>query len=128
MCVWLHSDEPTKGGTRAIIERVLVKEVAGGVRRDMVLQRARVELLVAIGDGDCKKIAPPAFTDKAAQTFETRVAPAQMQVEAHRRGVVIDRGRVHLQRANVLAPGLRANVSDFRARSGNEVVHPASKA
>ena len=65
---------------------------------------------------------------KPAQTFEARIFSAEMQIETHGRRVVIDRGRVHLQCAHVFAPGLRADVSDFCARTGDEIVHAASEA
>ena len=90
MRVWLHPDEPAKGGARAIIERVLVKQVAGGVRGDVVLQRARVELLVAIGDGDGKKIAPPAFADQAALAWQLASAQRQMRELS----ILTDRDRI----------------------------------
>src|SRR5207237_801019 len=57
-----------------------------------------------------------------------RIFSAEMQIQTHSRSVVIDRGRVHLQRAHVLAPGLRAHVGDLSPRAGDEVVDPAGKA
>ena len=81
---------------RAIVERVFVKKIARGVRRDVVLQRASIEFLLVLGDGDRKQIASAAVADEPAQAFEARILPAQMQIQAHRGGIVIDRGRVHL--------------------------------
>src|SRR3981081_2834862 len=51
-----------------------------------------------------------------------------MQIKTHGRSVVIDRGRVHLQRTHVLAPGLRANVSDLCAGADDEIVHATGEA
>ena len=128
MRVRLDPDEAAECAAGAIVERVFVKKIAGRVRRDVVLQGAGVEFLVAIGNGDSEEIAAPAFADETAETFEPRIFSAEMQIETHGRGIVIDRGRVHLQRAHVFAPGLRANVSDFRARAGDEIVHSAGEA
>ena len=111
----------------AIVERVLVKEIAGGVRRNVILQSASIEFLVGHRDRDRQKIAASAFANEAAQTFEARIPCAEMQIETHGRRVVIDRRRVHLQRAHVFAPGLRANVCDLRARASDEIVHAAGK-
>jgi len=47
-----HADETAESGARAIVERIFVKEIARGVRRDMVLQRARVEFLLLFGHRD----------------------------------------------------------------------------
>src|ERR1700730_1085160 len=128
MGVRLDPDKTAECATGAVVERVFVKEIAGGVRRDVVLQGAGIEFLFAVRDSDGEKIAARAFTDKPAQTFESRISGAEMQVETHGRCVVIDRGRVHLQRAHVFAPSLRANVSDLCARAGNEIVDATSEA
>ena len=127
MRVRFDPDESAEGGPGAIVERIFVKQIARRVRRDVVLQCAGVEFLVAFGDRDSEQIAAPAFADEPAQTFEARILCAEMQIETHRRGVVIDRGRVHLQCAHVFAPVLRADVSDLRARAGNEIVHAAGE-
>ena len=72
--------------------------------REVVLQGAGIEFLIAISDGDSEKIAAPAFAHEPAETLEPRILRSQMQIKTHGGGVVIDRGRVHLQRAHVFAP------------------------
>ena len=74
MRVRLDPDEAAEGAAGPIVERVLVKQIAGGVRRDVVLQGAGVEFLFAISDGDGEEIAARAFADQPAQTFEARIA------------------------------------------------------
>ena len=96
MSMRLDSDEAAESGARAIVERIFVKKIAGGVRRDVILQRASVEFLLVFCDCDSEQIASAAFADEPAQTFETRIFCSQMQIQAHRRRIVIDRRRVHL--------------------------------
>ena len=48
MGVRLDPDQSAEGGAGAIVERVFVKQIAGRVRRDVILQGARVEFLFAI--------------------------------------------------------------------------------
>ena len=70
----------------------------------MVLQCAGVEFLLVFRDGDSEQIAAAAFADETAQTFEARIFRAQMQIQAHGGGIVIDRRRVHLQRDRRFLP------------------------
>ena len=127
MCVRFDSDEAAERAASTVVERVLIKEIAGRVWREVVLQRAGIEFLVAISDGDGKEIAAPAFADETAETFESRVPRSEMQIETHGRRVVIDRGRIHLQSAHVFAPGLRANVRDFRPGPAMRSFTPQAK-
>ena len=73
MRVRLNPDEAAEGAAGAILERVFVKEIAGSVGRDVVLQRARVEFLFVSRDRDSEEIAARAVPDKPAQTFEPRL-------------------------------------------------------
>src|SRR5207253_4906315 len=43
-------DQATEDTTGASIKRILVKEIAGGVGRDMILESTSVEFLVLISD------------------------------------------------------------------------------
>ena len=95
--------------------------------RDVILQRARVEFLSSARDGDCEQIAASAFAGEPAETFEAGIFSAEVQIETHGRSIVIDDCRVHLQRDDVASPVLRADVSHFRARTGDQVVHPAGE-
>src|ERR1041385_495059 len=113
MRVRIDPDQAAKGGPGAIIQRVFVKQIAGRAGRDVVLQRPGVKLLLVLRDRDGEQIAASAFANQAAQTFETRIARTEMQIQAHGRAVMIDRGRVHLQRAYILAPVLGTDVSDL---------------
>ena len=70
-------DEPTEGAARAIIERILIEQIAGSVRRNVILQRSRIEFLFARRDRDGEEIAACAFADETAQTFEARILSAQ---------------------------------------------------
>ena len=128
MGVRFYPDESAESGASAIVEGIFVKEIARGMRRDMVLQCASIEFLLVLRHSDSKQIAAPAFADEAAQTFEARIFPAEMQIQAHRRGIMIDRRRVHLQRDDVFSPILRAHVSHLRARAGDEIVYAAGEA
>src|SRR5438046_260154 len=47
----LYSDQSTENRAGAIVEGVFVQEIARGVRRDVVLQRARIEFLLVLVDG-----------------------------------------------------------------------------
>src|SRR5262245_56566471 len=125
MGVRLYSDQSPENGASAIIECIFVKEIARGVRRDMVLQRAGIEFLLLFRDGDSKQIATATFADEAAETFETRIARAKVQVQAHRRSIMIDRCGVHLQRDNIGRPILCADIRHLRAGAGDEIVYAA---
>src|SRR5205814_9190393 len=57
----LYSDQSTENRAGAVVERVFVKEIACGMRRDMVLQCARIEFLLVFGDRDSKQIAAAGF-------------------------------------------------------------------
>ena len=127
MGVRLDADKAAESGAGAIVERVFVKKIAGGMRRDVILQRARIEFLSSARDGDCEEIAASAFADETAETFEARISSAKVQIEAHGRRVVIYDCRVHLQRDDVASPILRAHISHFRARAGDQVVHTAGE-
>ena len=52
MGVRFDPNQSAKGGAGAIVERVFVKQIAGSVGRDMVLQGAGIEFLFAMSDGD----------------------------------------------------------------------------
>src|SRR5438093_1595769 len=92
MGVRLYPDQSAERATGAIVERIFVKEIAGGVRRDVVLQGARIEFLFVRCDCDCEQIAATAFAHKAAQTFEPRRPGTEIQIQTHRGCVRIDRG------------------------------------
>jgi hypothetical protein len=83
MRVRLDPDKAAERAPGAIVERVFVKEIAGSVRREVVLQRARIKFLFAGCYRDGQQIAASAFADEAAQTFEPRIASSEMQIEAH---------------------------------------------
>src|SRR5439155_24584923 len=124
MSVRLDPDKTAKDSAGASVERVFVKEIASGMRRYMILQRADIKLLSAVCDRNREQVAASAFADEAAETFEARIFSAKMQIQAHCGGVVIDGCGVHLQGDDVGPPVLRAYVSHFRARAGNQVVDP----
>src|SRR5437879_3755555 len=127
MCVRFDPDEAAECAAGAVIERVFIKEIARGVRRDVVLQRAGVEFLLVFGDRDSEQVAASAFAAEAAETLEARIFSAKMQIQAHGRRVVIYDCRVHLQSDDAAPPVLRTYVSHFRAWASNQVVHSAGK-
>src|SRR5207244_12654883 len=98
------------------------------MRTGVVLKRAGIEFLNSISDGDGKQIAARAFTSETAEAFKTRIAAAEMQIQTFNGCFVLHFGEINLQGENVLPPFLGAHVSDFRARTGNQVVHSASEA
>ena len=120
-------DKAAERATRAIVQRVLVEKIARSVRRDVVLQGAGIEFLVACRDGNGQQIAAPAFPNQPAQAFEPRIFAAKVKIQTHGRRIVIDRCRIHLQRADVFAPGLGADVGDFCAGPGDQVVDSTGK-
>jgi len=126
--VRLDADEAAENASGAIVESVFVKEIAGGMRRGVVLERAGIEFLNSISDGDGEQIAPCAFTRETAKAFKTRIAAAEMQIQTFNRRFVLYFGGIDLQGENVIPPILRAHVSDFGARTRNQVVHSASEA
>ena len=127
MGVRFHSDEATECAAGTIVERVFVKEIARSVGRDVVLQCAGVEFLLIFRNRDREQIAARAFADEPAETFKTRISRTQIQVETHGRGIMIDRGRIHLQRDDIVSPVLRAQIGNFRTGAGNQVVYAARK-
>src|SRR5438552_760715 len=76
--VRFDANKAAKCATGAIVERVFVKEVAGGVRRDVILQGAGVEFLLVRGNRDREQIAPRAFANQSAETFEPRISGAEI--------------------------------------------------
>src|SRR5207244_9680425 len=66
---------------------------ARGMRGNMVLQRARIEFLLLFRHSNSQQIAAPSFADEPAETFEARISRAKIQVQAHRRSIVIDHCR-----------------------------------
>ena len=52
MGVRFDANQSAKGGASAIVERVFVKEIAGRVGRDVVLQGTGIEFLFAMSDRD----------------------------------------------------------------------------
>src|SRR4030095_9395709 len=125
MGVRLYPDESTENGAGAIVEGVFVKEIARGMRRDMILQCASIEFLLVLRHSDSKQIAAPTFADEAAQTLKARITRTEMQIQTHCRSIMVDRCRVHLQRDNTICPILRAHICHLRARAGNEIVYAA---
>jgi len=119
MGVRLDPDKTAEGGAGAIVERVFVKKIAGGMRRYVILQCAGIELLSAVRDRNRKEVTASALAAEPAETLEARISSAKMQIQAHGRRVVIYDCRVHLQGHDVASPVLRADVSYFRARAGN---------
>src|SRR5438046_3971000 len=119
MCLGWDPDEAAECAADAVIESVFIKEIARGVRGDVILQCARIKLLSAVCDRNSEQVAASAFADETAETFEARIFSAKMQIQAHGRRVVIYDCRVHLQSHDVAPPVLRAYVSHFRARAGN---------
>jgi hypothetical protein len=119
MGVRLDPDKAAERGAGAIVERVFVKEIARGMRRNVILQCARIKLLSAVCDRNCEQVAESAFAAEPAETLEARIFSAKMQIQAHGRRVMIYDCRVHLQGHDVGSPVLRADVSYFRARAGN---------
>src|SRR5207244_6511493 len=86
-------DQSTENRAGAIVERVFVKEIARGMGGNMVLQRARIEFLLLFRHSNSQQIAAPSFADEPAETFEARISRAKIQVQAHRRSIVIDHCR-----------------------------------
>ena len=119
MRVRLDANEAAENAASTIVEGIFVKEIARGMRRDVVLQCARVEFLLIFCDGDSEQIAAPAFADEPAQTFKARIARAEMQIQTRGRGIVIDRCRIHLQRHDFISPVLRAHIGNVRAGTRN---------
>ena len=70
MRIRFNADQTSEDGAGAIVQRVFVKQVAGRARRDVVLQRARIEFLLMLCHRDGKQIAAAAFANETAQTFE----------------------------------------------------------
>src|SRR5437588_9583326 len=103
MRVRFDPNQSSERATGAIVERIFIKEIAGGVRRDVVLQGARIKFLFVRCDWDREQIAASTFADKAAQTFKPRIPGTEVQIKTHRGGVVIDRGGVELQRIDLLS-------------------------
>src|SRR5438552_13200555 len=127
MGVGLHADEAPENRASAIVERVLVKEIARGVRRYVVLQCAGIEFLLVVGDCDSEQITSAALAYEPAQTFKTRIPRPDMQIQAHRRSTVIYHSRVHLQRDDIFCPVLGADIGHFRTGPGYQNVHSARK-
>src|SRR5437899_11087121 len=94
----------------------------------VVLERTGIEFLNSISDGDGEQITARAFTSETAEAFKARIAAAEMQIQTLNGRLVLHFGGIDLQGENVIPPILGAHVSDFRARTGNQVVHSAGEA
>ena len=93
----------------------------------MVLQCAGIEFLLVFGDCDSEQITSAALAYEPAQTFKTRIPRPDMQIQAHRRSIVIYHSRVHLQRHDIVRPVLGADIGHFRTGPGYQIVHSARK-
>ena len=80
MRVRLDPDESAERATGTIVERVFVKQIAGGMRRNVVLQRARIEFLFVRRNCDGKQIAARAFADEPTETFDPRLSRAEIEI------------------------------------------------
>src|SRR4051794_6433794 len=104
MSVRLDPDQAAEGAAGAIVQRVLVEQVARRVRARVVLQRARIELLRVVGNANGEHIAPRVFAGEPAQAFETAIGSAEVNVQTPGGGIALDRGRVNLDGERFLVP------------------------
>jgi len=74
MGVRFDANQSAECAAGAIVERIFVKQITGGVRRYVILQRPGVEFLFVRRDGDRQQIASRAFAHEPAQTFEARIS------------------------------------------------------
>src|SRR5260370_35733018 len=115
MCAWLDLDQSGKDRAGPIAQRVFVKQIAGGVRLEEVLERALIEFLISTGNRDREHVTPGAAADHPADAFQTRISPAEIEREIKYRGVTVRRGRVNLDGNKITAPVLSADVCERRA-------------
>jgi hypothetical protein len=54
--VRVHADEPAEDGAAGVHQRALEEQVAGRVRRQVVLERLVVEVLVVLGDVEAQHV------------------------------------------------------------------------
>ena len=74
----LDFDESCKNGAGLVVEGVEVEEVAGGVRGDMVLQGALVDLAGSFDGIDGEHFTAGAFADEAAEAFAAHESAAEV--------------------------------------------------
>src|SRR4051812_29686012 len=113
MRVRLDADQSAESRTGAIVQRVLVKQIAGRVWTQVILQRASVEFLLIGGHTNREHVAPRAFAGQSAQAFEASVGAAEMDVQAQSGSFPFDRRRVDLNRERLFVPVLGADVIKF---------------
>src|SRR5260370_24046595 len=93
MCAWFHLDQSGKDRAGPIAQRIFVKQIAGGVRLEVVLERALIELLISTGNRDREHVTPGAVADHPTDAFQTRIPPAEIEREIKYRGVAGSGGR-----------------------------------
>ncbi len=81
MCAWLDLDQSGKDRAGSIAQCVFVKQIAGGVRLEVVLERALIELLISTGNRDREHVTSGAAADHPADAFQTRIPPSEIERE-----------------------------------------------
>jgi len=70
MGVRFYANQTSENAAGAAVQRVFVKQIAGGVWRDVILQRARIKLLIPVSNRNCQQIATRSFANQPTQAFE----------------------------------------------------------
>ena len=109
-----HFDHPREDRAARVIERVFVKQIAGGTGRDVILERPLIKLLLAFRDRDRKHVAAAAFADQAACALGAGIAAAEIDIEALGRGIAPHDGVVDLECQRFAAPILDADIVQLR--------------
>src|SRR5581483_3147295 len=88
----LHANEAGEDGAGLAVERILVKQVAGGIGHLVNLEGALIDFAAGIGHGKGQHIAAAAASAQVADALAADVGAAKIGVESNGCGVPADHG------------------------------------
>ncbi|MDF3059260.1 MAG: hypothetical protein K0R17_3475, partial [Rariglobus sp.] len=109
LSVGFDDDQAGENRLCRVEERVFVEEVRRGVGRDMRLERALVELLGAVGDGQGEHLGVSAGAEEAAVRFVAGLASAEVDIERKDLRIALGDDGIGLERQGVAGPVLGAD-------------------
>jgi hypothetical protein len=96
MSARLDFDQSRKDRAGSVAQCVLIKQIAGCVRLEMVLKGTLIKFLFSTRHRNREHVTPSPATDHPANTFQARILPAEIEREIEYRSVPVGRGRIDL--------------------------------
>ncbi len=110
-----------------VVEGVEVEEVAGGVRGDMILQGALIDLAGSFDGIEGEHLATGAFADEEAEAFATHESPAAICDEGGAGRIAVHRSRIQMEGGRIEGPVLDGDIGEFGSGGEVEIVDSAGE-